>query len=465
MGIVKVKPDAVVQPNTTEPVVAEKPYETQFQTLIPESRVETLKAYVEGYPWTVHFYGQILAEDNIVDSPDDGIPNLLQTYYKIKNLVLRVESPLADNYNQEEGVTRITGSAIFPDSVYPNVGDVLLAQIDNGEDAIFVINTVERLTARKESVYVASYSLLYYASENIAFLSQLEDRVNDLHYYREDPHYSGLGNLVIPSVKEALDRLDYYLKTTTEYYFHKFYNVEYATFLVPGQDFTGYDPVMIRFLSQTTDMYSDPQRRLITRYDYGKNLYIDQPTILDMVAKRNVGLAPTINKRFSFTLTGLLRGHPRFANITYSGIERVLFPLDHEKISQKPPLHGYPHIEETDPTYPVESYAVDYDEGMLPDLSAMTIETIDGHIPHLPQLFDDGYYIVSSRFYDHYLYPEVNAEPPPSFFELLLSRWLKEEAISNKDLVMLTQNFTAWPWIHQFYLLPVIWTMIRTQRV
>src|SRR5574344_1374122 len=124
MALVKLQPSSpLLGVADTLPEALAKPNESTFTSLYPESKVGSLLKYVEGYPWTVHYYGQILNRSNTLNHVDPGITALSQPYYEINDAILQVSSPLSTSYDQNTGVTTVNGSALVPFKMTPNVGD------------------------------------------------------------------------------------------------------------------------------------------------------------------------------------------------------------------------------------------------------------------------------------------------------------------------------------------------------
>ena len=184
MAIVKLKPE-VPNIKQTLPEAVDKTQKSNFNDLTPYTKVVSLLKYVEGYPWQIHYYGQILNENNTLTTFDPSSPNLTQPYYEVKNLILQVSSPLSSSYDQETGITTISGSALTPYGLKPNVGDIFIANVDNSEDAIFTVVSVERKTHRKTTIYEISYNLLGYVSQEQSLITTLQEKVQETYYFNK----------------------------------------------------------------------------------------------------------------------------------------------------------------------------------------------------------------------------------------------------------------------------------------
>ena len=174
MALVKLQPDSPAVDNIkTLPEVLREENKSVFTTLFPEAKGDLLLKFVEGYPWTVNYYGQLVNDANTLEHVDPGTPALLQPYYYVADMVIQVSTPLSSNYDESSGVTTVTGAALFPFGIKPNQGDAFIASVDSGEDAIFVINNVFRKTHRKGSLYEVNYSLYKYTSQDPGTMATL----------------------------------------------------------------------------------------------------------------------------------------------------------------------------------------------------------------------------------------------------------------------------------------------------
>ena len=113
-------PETPINIPSTLPVPMIEPIGSNFTTLVPEaSTLNSLLKYVEGYPWTVNYYGQILNTSNIPSTFDPTNINLLSPYYLINKLILQVSAPLISNYNSNTGITTVEGTSIMPYNIKP----------------------------------------------------------------------------------------------------------------------------------------------------------------------------------------------------------------------------------------------------------------------------------------------------------------------------------------------------------
>ena len=453
MSIVKLQPDVAPPIVNTTPDTIQEPNKSIFTSLVPESRITSLLKYVEGYPWTVNFYGQILNKNNTLEGFDPSTPNLTQPYYEVVKLILQVSSPLSSNYDQATGITTVTGGALVPYGLTPNVGDIFIASVDSGEDAIFVINTVSRKTFRKDTIYEISYNLFSYTSTDPSFVTTLKSRIQDTYFFNKDTNFFNRDALIKPSVKEATDRLKNLLRETQEYYFHTFAQKESGGILIPGVSAKVYDPLLLNFLAKIVD-YNDLADVPFFRHNYSENRYINQPSLYDVLFSRNISMLNVINKDYVFIPSADLPNRARFGTIFHTGANYVLFPKN-------------PNTKTDIDALTTTSVIIEFIEEIkttknyfLPNLPIQTKSNDTVFTKQvLHEMFVNDSYIVSEHFYNYVTnnatYNEI------SYLELLIFRHINKEAIAKEDLVLAIEKYHSWSLIHQLYLLPILWFLIK----
>jgi hypothetical protein len=455
MGIVTLRPDQPANTVTTPEVVIDQE-KSNFNSLIPESSVLAILKYPEGYPWTVDYYGQIINENNTLNTFDPNMPNLVNPYYKIKQLILQVSSPLTSNYDASTGVTTITGAAITPYKITPNPGDVFLAKVDTAEDAIFFITSVNRKTYRKDTLYEITYTLSFYKSTNPLWMDTLENRVQDVYYFNPDTNYFNRDHLITPETKEATDRLNALVYLSKNHYFSKFFDTETSTLVVPGQEYKLYDHRLIKFILKTNNVLEHPNFSKMYINNAYDDYYMNQESILDLIFKRDMISLPTIAKKHKFISTAYFRNIPKLNNLLSIGINYCLYPIDANTKTQynNRPSYIDTTTDNVEP-YTIYNHTVDSNNNFI--LANIPVQTLTGTKNTIHEVFLNNYYVVSENFYN-YVNDQSNTNALNiSFIEFIIYKYLKKEAISKKDLYFCINSFQAWDDITQFYLLPVIW--------
>lgn len=450
MAIVKLQPDAKTPGQLTGPETIEAPANSTFTSLVPESRINSLLKYAEGYPWTVNYYGQLLNKNNTIEHYDPSAPNLTQSFYKVINMVIQVDSPLSSSYDQATGVTTVSGSAIAPYKVTPNVGDVFVAQVDSGEDALFIVTSVARKTHRKDTLYEISYNLYSYLSSDPSFIKTLESRINETYYFNKDTDYFNRDVLIAPSVKEANDVIKSFLSDSKLYYFNTFVQAKTGTILIPGVDYTMYDPLLINFIGKTVE--SD----YLLLNGFNRHIYvskyIDQPSILDAILTRSMTPILIGNKTYNFLPSHMLPNKARLGTMIHTGVDYVLYPTDPKTNADVADTTIFSRS-----LYLQTMKTANNNTGDNPIIIKTTNNNEEFITNALPELFKNDYYIVTENFFK--FLNKTTTYEDLSYVELLIAKFIKREAIARQDIATVVQSYQQWSLLHQLYLLPVLWVI------
>lgn len=438
MSIVKINPTQASVRFTT-PVTIKDNEKSNFTVLVPESSYRSLLQYVEGYPWSVNYYGQIISESNTLNHFDPTLPNLNQPYYLIKNLIINVSSPLSSNYDQATGITTVEGSSILPYGVIPNVGDLFTARVDREEDAVFIITNVIRKTHRKDTLYEVNYQLHFYKNTDPDFYDRLNASVTEKKYfnlksYTLDPTHTNV--YVTEQKKEAIQRLDEYIRDSKAYYFSRFIDQKHKTLLLPNEEYSFYDAKFIDFMKKTVDGLPH-----IALYHTSNDKLIQYPSILDAILQRSESIMHSCVRKYIFINTGYISLNYRLGSLRAIGIDYVIYPHPDENkviINQYPSLQAY-ESEYRDPYTDANSKGYE---------KMVTIDSVS--VSEMPQVHDLSLdsYIVSEGFYDG-----LHA----SFIEHLIYKHIHKQPIAKEDVLEAMRDCYRWPVMQQFYFLPLIW--------
>lgn len=453
MAIVKYKPEERPTPLTTPDTIVESP-ESNFTALVPVARVKELIKYAEGHPWTVDYYGILRRNGNTLENFDAKTLDNVQSYYKIDKLILQVDSPLSSSYDDTTGISSVTGSSILPLGLKPNVGDTFLANVDSGEDAWFNVTSVERVTYTKETLYLINYELQVYANQDPHYQDTINRRVNSTYHYNKDTNYFNRDILVSTEVHKVKQELSLFLHQSIEYYLDTFCRAEAGTLFIPGTSSFWYDPLILDFIQKTVsgDVLID---RRLSKYEH-LDRYINQPSIWDLLLKQNLNYVSTTNKKYAFINPQSLTNRARLGTMVHTPVSKIIYPMDPDNsvyTSKSRPMTGVSNNEKPNTS---RNYY------LLNDLVANTSNNNNTYtLPILHPLFEEGYYVVSGRFYEYLDNHFVGHDL--SYIELIIAKFLRKEAISKIDLYTAVKDHSKWSRLHQFYLLPVMWHIIRTQ--
>jgi len=130
-------------------------------------------------------------------------------------------------------------------------------------------------------------------------------------------------------------------------------------------------------------------------------------------------------------------------------VDKVIYPVDVNTSAMATSL-SYPVKSENLYSRSIQNNITDHGNAS----SIEMINTVDGAIIHkLPILFNNDYYIVNEGFY---------GTGQMSLFEMLITRYLKREALAPGDIYKVTEDYLNWSMMERFYYLPVLWVLAKT---
>ena len=420
------------------PGTAQVPSGSIFTAIDPVGTRPAFSKYVEGYPMSVNYYGQLLGDHNSVANFDPATPDLTQPLYKINDMVIQLTSPIEGTYNGNDGLTRVVGAAIFPLGLIPNVGDTFIAKIENGDDGVFQLTTVNRKTHRRETLYEADFVLLYYLSTDPSVLTRLDQRVNDEYYFNKDTNFFNRDVLITPMVKEANDRLNEFIFASQRYYVNKFYQRHTGGFYLPEVIPRMYDVNLMKFIAKTVDFTGAGLYR-ITMPDTSFEETFDNLSIFDLVQTRNKLLVPVVEKNWAFFSSRLIKGDARYGALRFSGIEFITMP---GVLTTNPPT-----VDGVDPN----------EVGAMPPYNPLARLRDGLEVATFPTLIGQSSYVVSEEFYKKL----ANLPASLTYFEYVLLKFVLREAVAKVDLATMIRDWTSWTPLQQFYFLPLFWFMTK----
>ena len=215
--------------------------------------VESLLSYISGYPWTVTYYRQLLGEHNNVRELDVGSPDLYQTYERIHDFEIRVQTPLNASFDSETGITTYVGSAVLYAVIIPNTFDYFIADAGQNRHGIFKVTNVERNSVRSNTAWTLEYLFIGYMDSKADLYDTLNARVVGELYFDKERISDGSNPLLREDVYALLKQAKSDYSRILHYYFDRFYSKRTATLTIPNQPLSIYDMYLTKFMLSLFD--------------------------------------------------------------------------------------------------------------------------------------------------------------------------------------------------------------------
>lgn len=409
--------------------------------------------YHEGYRWVADFYGQILNDETPINHVDVMGGALAQSYYRIKTLPIKLQGSLSYDYDTEKGISNLTGEGVFPPTIIPMTGDIFIGNVENGEDMLFVINEVTRLSVRSDSLYSVRFNSYMYTTGKQEYIDRIQKSVLETYNYDDSLSNGNKHILTTDAQANSIKELKAFRYSSIAYYMRSFVNNETGSIAIPGLNWNCYDPLLANFINDTTD------RSLFGRYNsttftvYSVDYFKD--SILENIRRRVIPHKHQENRYMGWMHSESFWRAADLGTVQYSLVDYVLHPLA--------PLRE--HLSKTT-THPAQNAHFNIFSDLNSGRSGQVTLEVKGPTGPVQkavfhELFVNDSYIVSEAFYEYMETGQDGANL--SLVEGLLARFIKGDNIDVTDISKITNTWKDWSPLEQFYYLPVFWVVIKIQ--
>lgn len=451
MPIASFKPEAVSPIDAVLPTIEP----TDYKSVTVDNNVKplgSLISYVEGAPWTVEYYSQVLGEHSDLREYDSGQSAAYQPYQRIKNLEIRVTAPLTGNQDEETATMVITGSAICYPYLIPNAGDVFIASTATANLSLFQVTKSLRKSFQRLSVYEIEYTMVAALTTVHPRYLDLQSKVIKDFYFHKDRMMEGLTPLLIPEDHDQLLQLEMTYGRMVRDYFRAFYNPDVSSLVVPGQTIKVYDHHLTNYVLRIVEVESAEEINRIRQITSERDPFVKQDQFWTAMIQREVGPIYYGRRKMGLLSVKVSPIIPVISSLRYSGIDYMVYPI-YPDTSIRTSSDPYPYISGEITITPTLSGGSD-----LPGLLGGNRVIIDGvETPLIYPVTRDDYYVLSQSFYEE--------RDDTSVLERLVWDYLKGNALSLSPLTMLVQQYYHWPRLEQFYYGPILLTLIKAARM
>jgi hypothetical protein len=416
--------------------------------------ISSLISYIDGIPWTTKaYYSQYLSSSNDLRDLDTSQNPVYQQYTKINNLELRVTSSLEQSQDPNNSTVTITGAANMFYHVIPNIGDLFIASTYHSEDTLFRVKEVSRLNFNKYTSWAITYDVISFLDENPTVYSDLEKKViNTLVFDKELIEHNKTPILSTEHASQIkyLKNLYSYL---VDYYLNTFFSKKYMTLVVPGQDVNIYDPYIVNFISRIFNVQDHKTLTNMRKIIIGTDDTFKQPVIWDVLLSdhpNKFSLLLSVQQKLSVASVKQFMNYPSVQSLHYSGIDNILYPITPDMSVDVIGLGRTINLNDEAvelTTSGILNSILPLDDNLLLDSVTNTSISI------IKDTYINNYYVLSQDFYSQ--------TGDYSLLEKMVTQYLKDEALSINNLVILTDKHSHWNRLNQYYYIPIIIAFIR----
>ena len=307
-----------------EPVITKK-----TSTVYTDDNITNTQFDIEGYAWQTHgYYSQLLGDDDSPRRLDLHLSPTLQQYVRVNNFVIMTEdnpTPSTDS----QTITTFEGSGKIYPAVVPNAGDMLVGNLRDGRQALFVITHVERSNVYASTTWEVTFQMVDYHS-NI-YQQNLDIKVVEELYFDIDSKSCG------DSALQTIPKEDVYanIYSIAHRWWDEFYDLKAEVAIVEIKACRYFDHMINRFVSEIIpyDIYRELPK--LREYTIPANGYSKKyNTVWDIMAHGGVNQFDFLSKHVELLdRTAFLSGNI-YTGVGYAQIDGIIHP------SLQPSLYG-----------------------------------------------------------------------------------------------------------------------------
>lgn len=442
-GLLQIDVNVMSQP-VTKPI--------GVKSAIVDSRYQSLAGlitYIEGTPWVVQWYSGVVGSGDELTPLQPNQAPVYNQYIQVSELEIRVQDALSQSTDTTTNEISIVGTAACYPHFIPNYGDMFLADIGDGREAMFMVSAPpERKSLFSDSAYSIAYTLVDVGEGVAARRSNLDSKVVGKRVFRKNLLQDGKNPVLIESDSLNYDRLEQRYHTLLRNYIAEFYNQNARTVLIPHPTDIVYDHYLVKFILDTIDSSANASVKYIRTMNVGGADSLDVFTLWRMLLDSDLTMVPMLQQRMWLADTGLFTMQPSFASIRYSNISKIIYPYNRMPGSVLEATGG---ADPYDLSTTVYAALDNFD-------SALTIGNITiAQPPMIHPVNRDTGYVFSNEFY-------TNAVPGQSALELIVRRALNNETIDARWILQLCDSVQTWTPLDRIYYIPILLVLIKAKQ-
>jgi hypothetical protein len=443
-----------------------KAYPAAYRGIAIDTRYapkSSMLAWINGSNWRVTYFSQIL-EPTQEPTPLalDRTPPY-QQYQRINGIDIKVNQPLDISQDERIRTFSVTGAGHTYPALTPNQGDMMIGDIGDGRAGLFTITSARRETYMRDSTYAVEWKMVGFLSAQQ--MADLEQKTQITYFWDANKLASGCNPYVTEVEQAANKEFAITKEEIIRRYISDFYSRQYYTFMVPDQLEYTYDHFVAKLLLDILDTSRSWDLRRSKILNVMSEPVMSQPTMWNMLVNQNPSIGCGATERAHLVMTMISRWKPELQAIGYSGIPRMVFPIDAptnidaqykgynrampEGIPFRP---GQPRRPAPGPYKSQEERNEPWFRRVAPE-DQHDLQQAWKYPPDIKPVVCDDYYVFSEAFY----YEDAKLQ---SKLEMLAWQMIKGEPLNKEQLLAVIKCCLSWDNLERFYYHPVLIMML-----
>lgn len=437
--------------NTPQPVEHVQVYNPNYTGLQVDTQYtayQNLLTYLEGAPWKVDYYSQIITTDSQLSGFQPTEASVYKPYHRIVGFELRVTNALATSQDDQSKTMTVTGTANMFPCIVPNEGDMIVADVGEGTKILFRVSS-----SIKKSIFTkAAYEIQYVANtDNDITIEKLKNQSVKTSYFRRDFLNFGQNPLIVEQLNNTLMDLQPVYTHALQQYFKKFFSREFQTLIIPGQGTSIYDHYLVKFLLSQFSTQEAHELRYIRALSVNDDPLMSTTTLWDAVRERSSIYMNEACRETGFVGTQWFNSLYQINGIAFTGISYAVYPKQALVFVDGTIVPNQKTVD----TLVLEPSQTGW---VGANVSAPFGENIQALDPDTQEAIKavtvDEHYVLSEDFYLD------NDEQ--SLLEGMVWQYIRKEPLDLVRLANLLKTYQSWGIVEQFYYVPLLLVMTRS---
>jgi len=390
-----------------------------------------------GMPWPIDLLLGLRTVENRPVGQELSTPASYQSYRRIRNYVLMVDSALSVSQDEETKQMTVRGGGTIAHGIIPNKGDMFLADIGQNKMGVFQIVSSEKVTPLAQSTYRVEYIL---TTDSQVFIDDLLAKVVQVLYFDETATLLGRKNIVTDERYGQLKQIKQEYANMTEHWLARFYSHEVRTLILPSNVARFYDPFVVRAVKKAFSRADHMTYSNINEYEMEYGL-LKQDSLWDVMLAQASSRLPFIFREFGVASRSNLPRSVMTASFRFSRIDHLIMPKNSpyrvdmsssqmDKVLQAVPLS------------PLGALA--QDEGVINEIAqSIQLNQMGADYITLPPIAEQSTYVLSQAFYDN-----ANSLNP---LELIVKQMMSASPLDYGVILNALKSYMYWGKFEQFY--------------
>lgn len=415
--------------------------------------------WINGSNWQVTYYSQVLDASQEPTALALHREPPYQQYRKIVGMDLKVSQSLDSSQDERIKTFSVTGSGHTYPFLTPNIGDMFIANVGDGQAGLFTITAARREHFLRDSTYAVEWKMVSIVSD--AQLANLELKTQLTYHYSSGSLLSGCGPFVSEQEFEDNKSFRYYLNELTRRFLNDFYSREHGTFLVPDQTVKTYDHYVTKFVTKVVSISAYPLMQKVKLLNVMSEPVMLRDTLWDAILYRDSNRMCYSTQRVHLVSTKISRWRPELQAIGYTGIPRFVYPktepydvdskYDGEDLVT---IMGIPYSEGR-PRNPLYRHKTQLERKLKWfDFNTESKDPKE-RLPLIHPVAKDDHYVLTENFYGDLGYKS-------SRLELLVKQHINRESLDLDQLRAVLKCCLDWDNLERFYYYPILIALLKS---